>query len=71
MLVSNRLIRAALRAFADQMASEADSAIKRYESGAVFADYAGQASTIRSILESYGEDISITSTKVLLPGEKV
>ena len=72
MLVSNRLVRAALSAFAERMAADADAAIQRYESAAPHADYASQACNLRAILETYGDgDISITCPKVLLPGEKI
>jgi len=70
MLVSNRLLRAAMSALANQLAADADAAIKRYESSTVYTDYAREACTVRAVLEQMGEDVSISSAKVLLPGEK-
>ena len=70
MLVSNRLLRAAMSALANQLAADADAAIKRYESSTVYTDYAREACNIRALLEQYGDDVCISSAKVLLPGEK-
>ena len=60
-----------MQALANQLAADADAAIKRYESSAVYADYAHQCNTIRAVLETYGDDVCISRTKVLLPGEKI
>lgn len=70
MVVSNRLLRAALSAFAERMAADADSAIKRYEPAGVYSDYAAQAVTLRSILDSYGDEVLLNCARVMLPGEK-
>ena len=70
MIVSNRLLRASLQAFAERMAADADSATKRYESAGVYSDYAAQAVNLRCILDSYGDEVLINCARVMLPGEK-
>jgi len=70
MIVSNRLLSAALSALASQLAADADAALKRYDNVSAYADFASQANVLRTLLSSHGEHLSLTSTRVMLPGEK-
>ena len=71
MIVSNRLITAALHALTSQLAADYDAAVKSNLNGSVYTEYAREVNNIRVALSCYGEDLTVTTAQVLLPGEKI
>ena len=70
MIVSNRLICAALSALADDLQRQYDVAVKDGSvTRQVIADYAGQINSIRGQLKAYGSELTLSTARVLLPGE--
>ena len=70
MIISNRLMSAALHALASQLTADASLAAKSGISVSAHGEYIHQIHGIRAQLACYGEDLSVNSAKVLLPGEK-
>ena len=71
MIVSNRLMTAALHALELQLAADFDTAVKSNQRGDIYLEYTRQVKEIRLALSCYGEDLTVSTAKVLLPGEKV
>jgi len=67
MLVSNRLLSAALHALESELARQSDGAdpVKL----ANLAEYARESANLRVALSCHGEDLCLTSSKIILPGE--
>lgn len=70
MIVSNRLITAALHALSDRLAAEYDKATKSGLSGSVCAEYAREVNNLRFALSAYGEELTLSTAKIRLPGEE-
>jgi len=71
MIVSNRLLCAALSALASDLERQYGVAV---EEGSLtrqaIADYSSRINSIRSQLKAYGEDLTLATARVLLPGEQ-
>ena len=70
MIISNRLMTAALHALASQLAADATSAAESGGYSSVHGQYIYEIQNIRAQLACYGEDLTVSSAVVLLPGEK-
>ena len=70
MIISNRLMSAAFHALASQLAADASAAAKGGGYSSVHCQYVSEIQNIRAQLACYGEDLTVSSAVVLLPGEK-
>ena len=61
---------AALHALTAKLSASAEFSAKNNLSANDYGEYIHQIQGIRAQLACYGEDLSVSSAKVLLPGEK-
>ena len=69
MIISNRLMSAAFHALTSQLAADASATAKGGGDATVHGQYVSEIHSIRAQLACYGEDLSVSSAVVLLPGE--
>lgn len=69
MIISNRLMAAAFHALTSQLAADACAAAESGSNTAAYGQYVSEIQSIRAQLACYGEDLSVSSAVVLLPGE--
>ena len=70
MIISNRLMTAAFRALQSQLADDAQAAAKSGSNAEAYTQYHAAIHNICAQLACHGEDLSVSSAIVLLPGEK-
>ena len=69
MIISNRLMTAAFHALKSQLATDACAAVENGSSATPYGQYVSEIHNIQAQLGCYGEDLSVSSAVVLLPGE--